>query len=178
MDSDWQDVFLKGLEQTGNVSAACRAAGVCRMTAYRHKANEPPFSERWDSALEVACDTLELEVRRRGLEGVERRKFHAGLPILVQVRDDQGRPLTDAAGLPVMTHYVEREYSDILLMFLLKAHRPKFRDLKLPPLEAILELLPPELAGPLRQALVRLLSGAGQAPGPAAGPGAGPAPVP
>lgn len=53
---------------------------------------------------------LELEARRRACEGVERKKFHQGEPVI--------DPVTGK-------HYVEREYSDILLICLLKAHRPK-----------------------------------------------------
>ena len=98
--------FLKALGETGNVSAAARASKVSRSHAYALKQSEPAFAAEWADALESATDLLEAEARHRAVHGVETPHFH------------QGR----------VTGTV-RKYSDSLLMFLLKAHRPeKFRD--------------------------------------------------
>jgi hypothetical protein len=54
-----------------------------------------------------------LEARRRATQGIKRKKFYKGEAIL----DPQtGQP------------FIECEYSDALLMFLIKAHRPEYRD--------------------------------------------------
>lgn len=98
--------FLEALSETGNVSAAARAAGASRSRAYALKAADPEFATEWSDALETAIDALDAEARRRALEGVEVPHFH------------QGR----IAG-------TVRKYSDSLLMFLLRAHRPdRYRD--------------------------------------------------
>ena len=98
--------FLKALTDTGNVSAAARAARASRSRAYQLKAADPGFAAEWADALETATDALDAEARRRALEGVETPHFH------------QGR----VAG-------TVRKYSDPLLMFLLRAHRPdRYRD--------------------------------------------------
>ena len=93
--------FLKALTDTGNVSAAARAAKASRSRAYQLKAADPGFAAEWADALETAIDALDAEARRRALDGVETPHFH------------QGR----VAG-------TVRKYSDTLLMFLLRAHRP------------------------------------------------------
>jgi hypothetical protein len=98
--------FLKALEQSGNVSAAAAACGIHRTTAYLQRKTDREFAREWDEALEVACDSLEHEARRRALEGCDEPVFYEG---------------------SVCGHV--RKYSDTLMIFLLKAHRPhKFRD--------------------------------------------------
>jgi hypothetical protein len=103
--STWRAVFLAALEASGNVSAAARRAATHRGTAYRHRAADPSFREAWDEALEVALDALEAEARRRALEGWDEPVFHAG---------------------EICGHI--RKYDAALLMFLMKAYRPEFRD--------------------------------------------------
>jgi hypothetical protein len=102
----WPRAFLAALRRSGVVRSACRAARVGRSTAYRHRDTDPAFAAAWDRALETAVDALELEARRRAVEGVERSVFHAGKQV-----------------------GIIHDYSDTLLIFLLKANRPeKYRD--------------------------------------------------
>ena len=101
-----ESTFLAVLAQTGNVSAAAAKAGVSRQYAYERRAADPELRAAWDEAIDVATDALEKEARRRALEGCERPVFYQG--------HECGRI---------------REYSDTLMIFLLKAHRPaKFRE--------------------------------------------------
>lgn len=93
--------FLKKLAETGNVSAAARAAGASRSRVYQLKAKNPSFAADWADALETATDALDAEARRRAMDGVETPRFHQG-------------QLTGTV----------KKYSDSLLMFLLRAHRP------------------------------------------------------
>jgi hypothetical protein len=122
--------FLNSLRKYGNVSKAARAAGVGRRTAYEWREEDKAFAAAWDGALEEATDALELEARRRAHEGVERVKVFHGQIIMVPKLDRKGNPIVDQrTGEPVMVPLTEHEYSDTLLIFLLKAHRPeKFRD--------------------------------------------------
>jgi hypothetical protein len=95
-------VFLDALAATGNVSHAAREARMSRSRAYQLKAADPDFAAEWSDALEAATDALDAEARRRAVDGVEIPHFHQG-----QVTG------------------TVRKYSDALLMFLLRAHRPE-----------------------------------------------------
>jgi hypothetical protein len=102
----WEKAFLLYLSATGNVSSAAMRAGIERSTAYRLYESAPDFAEAWDAALEVACDALELEARRRAFVGTAKPVFYKG---------------QEVGSI--------REYSDTLMVVLLKAHRPgKFRE--------------------------------------------------
>lgn len=99
---DWAEKFLTRLAATGNVSAACSFARVPRRTAYDRRERELDFAAVWDEAIETAVEVLELEARRRALEGTDRPVFHKG----------------KKCG-------AVREFSDTLMIFLLKAHKPE-----------------------------------------------------
>ena len=104
--SPWRPHFLKALSQTGNVAGSAQLVGISRSAAYKARRTNPNFAEKWDEAIEVATDAMELEARRRAETGVEEQVFYQG---------------------QVVGHV--RKYSDTLLIFLLKAHRPeKYRD--------------------------------------------------
>ena len=103
---EWAPLFLEILSDTSNVSEACRSVGIGRTTAYEHYHAEPDFAAAWDEAVETGTDALELEARRRAKDGIEKPVY-------------QGGELVGTV----------REYSDTLMIVLLKAHRPeKFRE--------------------------------------------------
>ncbi len=105
--------FLETLRATGNVSAAARAVGLARSSAYRLRRRDAAFAAAWDDAEQEAVDLLEQEARRRALDGVAEPLMGGGKLI----RDDDGRVMTI------------RRHNDRLLEMLLKAHRPeRFRD--------------------------------------------------
>lgn len=107
---NWQDPFIAELADCGNISAACKAAGVQRTTAYRTRDKDPIFARRWDDAINKALDSLEQEAWRRAREGVTRIE-----PIMYQGEQVAEKIIT--------------EYSDNLITFLLKANRPgKYRE--------------------------------------------------
>ena len=60
----WQAAFLHALRQTGNVSAAARAAGTCRSRCYEARQLDLGFAAAWADALEEAADRLEMEAFR------------------------------------------------------------------------------------------------------------------
>lgn len=99
--------FLKALEENGgNITAACKTARYARQTAYEARERDPAFAKAWDEAVERGIDALEDEALRRAHNGTLKPVFYRG----------------EKCGSV-------REYSDTLLIFMLKAKRPlKFRD--------------------------------------------------
>lgn len=105
--------FLEHLSVSGNISEAGRVAEVRRSTLYLWKETDQDFSSRWEDALEEAADALEAEARRRAVEGYDEPITYAGR---VVCDPDTGNPI------------VRKRYSDGLMAFLLRAHRPsRFR---------------------------------------------------
>jgi hypothetical protein len=74
----WRAVFLRALAKSPSVTAACRAAGVPRMTAYDHRERDPEFAAKWDSALNESLDTLEAALYQRALKD----DTYAGIALL------------------------------------------------------------------------------------------------
>lgn len=102
---NWKALFVAALAKSPNITAACQRAKVSRSWAYAQRTDDPEFAAAWDEALEMALDKAVGEAYRRGVEGV----------------------ITKIKYTPDGSKVVERtrEYSDTLLMFLLKAHRPE-----------------------------------------------------
>jgi len=96
-----RETFLILLAVSGVVSYACSGIGIARQTAYDHKGKDEEFSDRWDAAVEDATNALEMEARRRAIDGIGKGVYYQG------IRVD-----------------TEKVYSDNLLMFLLKGRRP------------------------------------------------------
>jgi len=102
----WRKRFLAALRDSGIVRTACKAAKVDRTWAYRARSEDTAFAKQWDDAMEDACDLLEQEAWRRAHEGVDRGVYWQGKRVDTM-----------------------REYSDGLIQFLLKGHRPSvFRE--------------------------------------------------
>lgn len=99
-------IFIQTLAQTGIVGRAATAAGWPRGYVYTVRNEDPEFAKLWDQAVEFATDTLEEAARIRAVEGVSR-------PVFQQKE--------------LVGHVTE--YSDTLLIQLLKAKRPnEFRE--------------------------------------------------
>lgn len=106
--------FLAAFAEVGTIGRAAEASGVDRGTHYRWLEADNDYAKAFSDAAEAAADKLEAEARRRAHDGLLRMKFHQGEPII--------DPRTKEP-------YFELEYSDTLLIFLLKGARPeKFRD--------------------------------------------------
>ena len=106
-----QAEFLQSLAQTGNVTLSAHKINMSRKHMYEYyKAVDkdgnflhPAFRDAWDDAIEVSIDILEAEARRRAEEGID-------------------KPVGFFQGVSQTT---VKEYSDSLLMFLLRALRSK-----------------------------------------------------
>ncbi len=93
--------FLDALAQTCNVTKACEISGLGRASIYEWRNENQDFAKDWKSALEMGADMLEDEAVRRAKDGVEKPVFQGG---------------------KLVGHV--QEYSDTLLIFLLKGARP------------------------------------------------------
>jgi hypothetical protein len=119
--------FLEAYAQTGNVSAAAKLAGVGRRTHYDWLENDEAYAAAFAEAADDAADLLEAEARRRAVEGLVRYKFNKdGTPIIHPDAYKLGPDGTLVLDPTVeRVRYFEREYSDTLLIFLLKGARPE-----------------------------------------------------
>lgn len=110
--------YLAAFAEMGSICRAAEAAGIARATAWNWEQEDGSDGIAYRKALAVAhklaCEALETEARRRAVEGLKRLKFDKGEVVL--------DPTT---GEP----YVEHEYSDTLLIFLMKGAMPaKYRE--------------------------------------------------
>lgn len=105
---DQRQTFLDEMARTGVIADACRAAQI-RYSTYRRWLQDEEFAEAFEDAKQEAADALESEARRRAIEGVTRAKVIGSGDNAMFIE--------------------EQQYSDTLLLALLKAHKPdKFAD--------------------------------------------------
>ncbi|OZI24052.1 terminase [Bordetella genomosp. 9] len=97
--------FLVTLAETGNVTRSAAAIGASRSTVYEWRESDDVFAKEWEKAMRIATLGLEDEARRRAEEGVDEPVFYQGINC-----------------------GTVRKYSDTLLIFLLKARDPKYRE--------------------------------------------------
>lgn len=98
--------FLDRLASTANVTKSAEVSGAHLRTLYRWKEKFPDFAAAWREAERVGTALLEDEALRRAKDGCDRPVFYEG----------------EQCG-------VIREYSDTLMIFLLKARDPdKYRE--------------------------------------------------
>lgn len=103
--------FLNALLRGCTVKAAAEELGLDRTLLYHWRKADETFAERWALAQKTACsvpeDPLEAEAERRAVHGIEKPVYRGG---------------------SLVGH--TREYSDTMLMFLLKARYPEKYDRK------------------------------------------------
>jgi hypothetical protein len=99
--------FLEVLRGTGNVVQAAKRVRCSRQALYTHRIADATFAAEWEAALQEAMDTvLEPEAIRRAVTGVDKPVYQGGAKV-----------------------GTVREYSDTLLIFLLKGGKPaKYRE--------------------------------------------------
>lgn len=94
-------IFLETYAKVATITAACQACGVGRRTHYEWLKHDPEYAAKFAEADEAATDRLEQECRRRAIVGTEEPVYYKGTVV-----------------------GAIRKYSDLLLIFLLKAKRP------------------------------------------------------
>lgn len=88
------------------MTASVQTIGISRQTAYDWRAADPKFAEAWEVAVELGTDSLEDEAIRRARVGTDKPVYQGG---------------------ELVGHV--REFSDTLMIFMLKARRPgKYRE--------------------------------------------------
>ena len=103
---DWQTKFIDTLRVLGNVWVAAQQASVARTNVYDEYNRDPEFAKKWDAAEQESADRLEAEAWRRAHDGIDKPIYWQGERV-------------DTV----------KEYSDTLLVLLLRARRPaKFRE--------------------------------------------------
>lgn len=131
------DRFLAELALTGNISEACRIAGLNRRGVYHMREVNSEFAARWAEAIDTYVDRIEREAFRRAVEGIEDPLTHQGRFSYELRLNPDGSVMKDAAGDPMFEldengrpkRLSVRKYSDALLQTLLKGNLPgKYRD--------------------------------------------------
>lgn len=108
----WAKAALAVYRVSGNVTLSAQKAGVDRRSISRYRLADPTFAEAWEEAREESADLLEIEARRRALDGWDEPVFGSGGP-----------------GCGTEQVGVVRKYDTTLLIFLLKGERPeKYRE--------------------------------------------------
>jgi hypothetical protein len=102
---DWAPDFIRALMEGASIRHATRVAGVDITMPYKRRAEDEEFRAAWNRAAEIGTELLEQEAQRRAYHGTLKPVFQRGVQV----------------GLV-------REYSDVLLMFLLKKRDPSYRD--------------------------------------------------
>src|SRR6266851_3384758 len=92
---------IKEFRRVGRVDLACAAAGIDRTTHYVWMTNDQEYRKSFEEAREEACGLLEDEAVRRAYRGTMKPMSIGGKMIMVT------------------------EFSDQLLMFLLKCRNPR-----------------------------------------------------
>jgi hypothetical protein len=99
---DWAPAFLEAVRRGMCVVHATAFAGVRAETPYERAKKNAEFSAAWDEAAEIGEKRLLQEASRRAYHGTAKPVFHKGK----------------------VCGYIQ-EYSDTLIMFLLRALNPK-----------------------------------------------------
>ena len=103
---EWHAVFLAALADNGMVKYAAAIAGVTPDAAYMARRRDPEFARQFEEAVQASTVRLEQEAIRRAFHGTPKPVFQSGKLVGMM-----------------------REYSDTLLIFLLKGRKPDtYRD--------------------------------------------------
>lgn len=104
--AELKSTLLMAYIKTGSLTRACQHCAITQNAHRRWLQQDPQYAEAWADARDALADSLEEEAIRRARDGVTRPVFQGGLQV--------GQTT---------------EYSDALLMFLLKGMRPeKYRE--------------------------------------------------
>lgn len=128
-----QALFLAALGKCASIKQACDIAGIGRASVYRWQQSSAAFRTAVEEANKEANDTIEDEIVRRAIEGIEEPLVSMGKLVYIEepVLDEDGAPLLDDKGKPVLRIVGQmkvRKYSDTLLLALAKSRMKKYRD--------------------------------------------------
>ena len=102
----WKPKFLRAIAEGYTVAHAAKIAGVHDRIPYHARKKDKKFREEWHKAAQIGTALLEYEAQRRAYHGVDKPVYYKG----------------EVCGSV-------KEYSDSMLIFLLKARKPEvYRD--------------------------------------------------
>jgi hypothetical protein len=103
---DWTPTFLRAITDGLHIRDACKEAKIDGTLPYARRNIDAEFKVAWDKASKIGTKMMEAEASRRAFHGTEKPVY-------------QGKELVGHV----------REYSDGLMMFLLRGRKPgKYRD--------------------------------------------------
>src|SRR5690606_38641695 len=97
-----QKKILAAYSSSGSISRAVVMAGVGRSTHYQAIKRSAHYRAAFEQAQEEFLDLLRDAATHRAVRGVKRKKFYRGLPCMVPVYDQDGRPVVAEGGEPIM----------------------------------------------------------------------------
>ena len=97
--------FIGIVSRTGRRVAASRELGVCYATVCQHQNKDSEFASAIAEAIDIYRDSIDEEVGRRGMKGIEEDIWYQGVIV--------GKKIV---------------YSDQLLLAHAKAHHPAYKD--------------------------------------------------
>ncbi len=103
MTPEMKYAIVELLGEIPNITVVAKTMGMSPTTIRNHMKSDEDFDNQVRDAMECGYDLMEEEARRRAVDGVEKPVYYKGKKVEGGVR----------------------EYSDQLLMFILKAYRPK-----------------------------------------------------
>ena len=120
--------FLVAFAKVGVIGKAAEIARIHRSMHHHWMKTDPDYPDLFHQAEEEAIEILEMEAKRRAVEGINDPIIYQGA-ISGSWVDKEGRQVAkDTPGSTLIPLTVKR-YSDNLLMFILKAANPqKYRD--------------------------------------------------
>lgn len=104
-DDSVKGVFLESVRRTGLVAKSARAAGTDSKRIKNECERDKEFGTEFQEALTLYAETVQEELHRRAMEGVEETVYFQGVPCGTKTN-----------------------YSDALLTTLVKAKSPEFRE--------------------------------------------------
>lgn len=125
LKKSWKPSFIAALAGGATVSDAAAECLVDRATVYRHLKTDKEFAAAFVDAEKQSADALEREARRRATQGVDKVKLFMGQPVYVPVDKDGKMVSPNDSAYVQSIPLIERDYSDTLLIFLMKARNPQ-----------------------------------------------------
>jgi hypothetical protein len=128
-----QALFLTALGKCASIKQAALVAGVSRATVYRWQQSSATFRAAVEEANKEANDTIDDEIVRRAIEGIEEPLVSMGKLVFLEepLLDEDEKPLLDEKNRPILRIVGQvkvRKYSDPLLLALAKSRMKKYRD--------------------------------------------------
>lgn len=119
-----QKAFLAAYAACGNIAQAARLAKIHRSDHFRWVKQSEKYAQAFTEAQDEAVEQLEAEARRRAFAGIRKPVIYKGELCYRRAYNPATCKVENVGGPLVL-----REYSDVLLIFLLKGMRPeKYRD--------------------------------------------------